>query len=219
VNGPVGTSFWVGWMGACGASWLIGWLLRLGGLPSGITMLVVGLLLGGGQWLVLRRYGISLRSWGPLTFFGWGVGALVSGLLVVGVDQSTDPTQVATDLGRQSARGGGLDPERFLIVGATVVQGTIVGAAQSLYLRRLVSRTWRWVAANAGGQAVGWTLFIWGGLDPGSIGVQFGIVTGIVMQLMLNERALAAGGKSQVRSASGSSRNNARRRGPPQRRA
>jgi hypothetical protein len=103
--------------------------------------IVAGLVLGVGQWLVLRRIGMDTR-WIGATAAGLGVG-LGLAFAIFGYGNT------AGDLA---------------LVGA--VSGLGIGFAQWWLLRELVNGSRAWIPATAAAWALGWTVTTLIGVDP-----------------------------------------------------
>ncbi len=143
---------WIQWVLACTVGWLVGWGL-LGQLSLGLTI-------GLGQWLVLRRQypGQAPGWWILASTVGWlaSWAVIVSGLLI-----PPNPGSVETLL-------------------ASTVIGAIMGVAQWLVLRRLVYRAGWWVMASV----VGWVVALSGVLGSTVVGAVLGVLTGFMLDLL-----------------------------------
>jgi hypothetical protein len=102
--------------------------------------MVVGAVIGTGQWLVARRL-LDPRTWIPATALAMGIGLAV-GAWVVGY---------GTSLGELVLMG--------------FITGIPLGAAQAYLLRDRVANAWVWAAAMPLLWALGWTVTTVGGID------------------------------------------------------
>jgi hypothetical protein len=102
--------------------------------------MVVGAVIGTGQWLVARRL-LDPRTWIPATAVAMGIGLMV-GAWVVGY---------GTSLGELALMGA--------------ITGIPLGAAQAYLLRDRVANAWIWAAAVPLLWALGWTVTTAGGID------------------------------------------------------
>jgi hypothetical protein len=102
--------------------------------------LVVGAVIGTGQWLVARRL-LNPQTWIPATAVAMGVGLLV-GAWVVGY---------GTSLGELALMG--------------FITGIPLGAAQAFLLRDRVANAWVWAVAVPLLWALGWTVTTAAGVD------------------------------------------------------
>lgn len=155
----------------------LGWLLA-GHVDSpsaaALAGVVTGAVLGGGQWLVLRRRGVTLR-WATATAVAFGIGLTV-GAAVVGYD--TDRVSLA-------------------VMGA--VSGLAVGVAQARSVRSSMSSVLTWGGTTGALWALGWVIssFV---IDPADQWPVFGASGAIVvtlMQSMFIERVLPLRPKAQ----------------------
>ena len=127
--------------------------------------LVVGAVIGTGQWLVARRLLGDPRTWIPATTVAMGVGLLV-GAWVVGY---------GTSLGELALMGA--------------ITGIPLGAAQAYLLRDRVANAWLWAAAMPLLWALGWTVTTAAGIDVerqyavfGSLGaITFMALSGVLL--------------------------------------
>lgn len=103
--------------------------------------LVVGAVIGTGQWLVARHLLGDPRAWIPATAVAMGVGLLV-GAWVVGY---------GTSLGELALMGA--------------ITGIPLGAAQAYLLRGRVANAWAWGVAMPLLWALGWTVTTAAGVD------------------------------------------------------
>jgi len=127
----IGWQFWLQWLGATSVSWVVGAILYytlnlvvLGGVGEVVGGTIWGLVVGIGQWLVLRRW---------LDRAGWWVLATAAGSLLA----------ASVDVGLQGLLGekaGGL----ILMIGL----GPGVGVLQWLFLRQQVTRAGWWLLAS-----------------------------------------------------------------------
>lgn len=187
--------FWIGWAVACGAAWLVPWLLVLGHVISGDSFAVaVSLTLAAGQSWVLRKR-VSARLWAPLTAVSWFLAFYVNGLVITGAGAALVGTSTARDLGRFYAHTGALSAPHVIFAASFVIQGAVAGALQYPLMRRLSARAFWWPLASAAGMFAGYLV---SDADVGlsSMGVQYGAVTGVVL------RYLAAPAGEEGRSAS-----------------
>lgn len=105
--------------------------------------LLVGAVLGAGQWLDLRRRVVRAWPWIPATCFGMGIGLAVGVVVVEQVGNSIAGQQINI-----VRLGIGARALSLAVVG--LVTGLSVGAAQWLaVLRRHGSPAARWIAASA----------------------------------------------------------------------
>jgi hypothetical protein len=103
--------------------------------------LVVGAVIGTGQWLVARRLLGDPRAWIPATAVAMGIGLLI-GAWAVGY---------GTSLGELALMG--------------FITGIPLGAAQAYLLRDRVANAWVWAAAMPLLWALGWTVTTAAGVD------------------------------------------------------
>ena len=201
-----GLALWVGWLLASAVGWALGWVIgrplsQVAGQPIGdafgeaaleivggaILWAVVGLFLGAGQWLVLRR-----RIQGA----GWWVLATAASLAVVGAAKwSQGPIVEAITIGTMEQVGD----SAWMTVGPLVgigmatlfegIAGLVVGLTQWLVLENQVWKAGRWVwistlawaiggmvmsalgwaLGEPGGETLMWLNSIIGGIVPGAI--------------------------------------------------
>jgi hypothetical protein len=102
--------------------------------------MVVGAVIGAGQWLVARRL-LDPRTWIPATALAMGIGLGV-GAWVVGY---------GTSLGELALMG--------------FITGIPLGVAQAYLLRDRVANAWVWGAAVPLLWALGWTVTTAGGIE------------------------------------------------------
>lgn len=153
-------------------------------LTLGIAIVgaMLGALVGGAQWLVLRQGNLRSRSWFVVTSAGMLVGfPIASWLALVGL-WTHEPLP------------------GFALAG--LVLGISVGLMQWLFLRKRMRRGVTWLLANAVGMAVGLAIggvtagplvnFLgassswWAVLVGGISGTALGPITGAVLVLLLN---------------------------------
>jgi hypothetical protein len=134
------------------------WSALIGGL-------VVGAVIGSGQWLVGRQLLGEPRAWIAVTAVAMGLGLLV-GAWVVGY---------GTSLGKLALMG--------------FITGIPLGAAQAYLLRDRVANAWVWAAAMPLLWALGWTVTTAAGVDVerqyavfGSLGaITFMALSGVLL--------------------------------------
>lgn len=134
------------WVAAVVAGWIIGFFL-CGVIEDFISTffidgLVIGSAIGVAQALVVRKRIAPAIPWVVVSIIGFGAGKFFADA----VEQAL-PGLVAVALG-----------------GAII--GLLVGVTQAVVLRNRFTRAWWWIAANAVGWAVGWTVI---GLASGSV--------------------------------------------------
>jgi hypothetical protein len=138
--------------------------------------LVVGAVIGTGQWLVARHLLGDPRAWIPATAVAMGVGLLV-GAWVVGY---------GTSLGELALMG--------------FITGIPLGAAQAYLLRDRVANAWVWAAAMPLLWALGWTVTTAAGVDVERQYAVFGAlgaITFMALSGVLLDRLRAATPSSQ----------------------
>jgi hypothetical protein len=174
-----GWRFWSAWglaflgfpLGGVAAAALVGAITTplAGALGGALTGVVIGAV----QWLVLRRRLLLTPAWIAATALGMGAGlALGIALLGTGTEGITLPL-------------------RGLITGAGI------GAAQSLLLRRKISRAPVWALVVALSWAIGWLMTRAFGVDLaqqwsvfGSSGaLLFQLLTGLTLAWLLHVRS------------------------------
>ena len=143
-------SLWFQWLLATTLGWLLGIL---------IGEIGVGVVVGIGQWLVLRQRIHQAGWWVWASTVGWAVGWA---LIVTGVVISPEA---------RSYR---------LACGWSCV-GVMLGIAQWLVLRRMVHYAGWWVLANA----IGWAIGLTGILGATVVGAVVGAVTGFALDFLL----------------------------------
>jgi hypothetical protein len=121
---------------------------------------VAGFVLGGAQWLVLRRIGADVR-WIAATAAGLGVG-LGLAIAIFGYGDS---------IGDLAIVGG--------------VSGLGIGIAQWSVLRRLVNGSMVWIPATAAAWALGWTVTTAIGVDPDDRWANFGLSGALTATVLL----------------------------------
>ena len=142
--------FWFQWLLATTLGWLLGFL---------IGEIGVGVVVGIGQWLVLRQRIHQAGLVGMASTVGWAVGWA---LIVTGVVISPEAGVIAS------------------LVAGTVL-GVMLGIAQWLVLRRMVHYAGWWVLANA----IGWAIGLTGILGATVVGAVVGAVTGFALDFLL----------------------------------
>ena len=178
-----GWRFWGAWglaflgfpLGGLASIGLIGGVESI--LDGAIGGATCGAVLGGVQWLVLRRRLSLSRSWIVATSLGMA-GGLALGVVLFGT----------------STVGSVL-----LLRGVST--GLVIGLAQWVVLRGSVPRAWVWVPTVATGWALGWAVSRAIGLDLaldfavfGSTGaLAFQALTGLVLAWLLSQRAATPG--------------------------
>src|SRR5215207_4686290 len=132
--------------------------------------MVVGAVIGTGQWLVARRL-LDAQTWIPATALAMGIGLAV-GAWVVGY---------GTSLGELALMGA--------------ITGIPLGAAQAYLLRDLLANAWVWAAAMPLLWALGWTVTTAGGIDVDQQFAVFGAsgaITFMALSGVLLDRLRAA---------------------------
>jgi len=143
-------SLWIQWVLVTTLSWIIGFLIGAG---------AVGVILGLGQWLVLRQWVREPGWWIWASTVGWGVAWI---LIITGVLLPPDAGIIAA----------------FVAGG---VLGLMLGVAQWFVLRRLVKSAGWWVF----GSIIGWALGASGIFGITVVGAVAGAVTGFALDFML----------------------------------
>jgi hypothetical protein len=132
--------------------------------------LIVGAVIGTGQWLVARRL-LDPRAWIPATAFAMGIG-LAIGAWVVGY---------GTSLGELALMG--------------FITGIPLGAAQAYLLRDRLANAWVWGAAMPLLWALGWTVSTFIGVSVDNQFAVFGAsgaITFMALSGVLLDRLRAA---------------------------
>ena len=165
--------------------WIAGFLaFPIGGaLATGVTGrindvgsaliggMVVGAVIGTGQWLVARRLIGNPQTWIPATALAMGIGLGV-GAWVVGY---------GTSLGELALMGA--------------ITGIPLGAAQAYLLRDRLANAWVWAAAMPLLWALGWTVTTAGGIDVDqqfAVFGAYGAITFMALSGVLLDRLRAA---------------------------
>jgi uncharacterized membrane protein len=133
--------------------------------------LVVGAVIGTGQWLVARRLFGNPQTWIPATAVAMGIGLGV-GAWVVGY---------GTSLGELALMGA--------------ITGIPLGAAQAYLLRDRLANAWVWAAAMPLLWALGWTVSTFIGVDVDQQFAVFGAsgaITFMALSGVLLDRLRAA---------------------------
>ncbi|MDX1577621.1 MAG: hypothetical protein R3266_04015 [Gemmatimonadota bacterium] len=116
-------------------------------LVTPIVFCIAGAVLGGSQWVALRRLARA-PLWIALTAIGLGIGITAGVVTVEQVGRLISGTQVraatASPLGLAAA---------FLALGS--LGGLALGVAQWFYLRRIFDGAWRWIGWTAGAMGLG----------------------------------------------------------------
>lgn len=185
-----------------GATLLVGVLLfgglepRIGIVPVALLGIALGALcegsiVGGLQWLVIRRPipEMRWREWATATAVGagisWALGMIPSTVMLFAPQQPPvgDDHNVA------------LAEWAILLLAAAMgaVLGAVLGGAQWVTLRRYVPRASWWVAANAIAWATGMLLvFVGTGFIPDSGTVTGGVIAAIIVCVALAGGAVGA---------------------------
>jgi hypothetical protein len=132
--------------------------------------MVVGAVIGAGQWLVARRL-LDPRTWIPATALAMGIGLGV-GAWVVGY---------GTSLGELALMG--------------FITGIPLGAAQAYLLRDRLANAWVWAAAMPLLWALGWTVTTVGGIavdQQFAVFGAYGAITFMALSGVLLDRLRAA---------------------------
>jgi hypothetical protein len=133
--------------------------------------LVVGAVIGTGQWLVARRLLGNPQAWIPATAVAMGIGLAV-GAWAVGY---------GTSLGELALMGA--------------ITGIPLGVAQAYLLRDRVANAWVWAAAMPILWALGWTVTTAGGIDVDrqfAVFGAYGAITFMALSGVLLDRLRAA---------------------------
>jgi len=161
---------WLVWVLLCTAAWALSWSTGIVGL------LLIDVVVGFFQWLVLRRYLSSIRSWVVVTGISLGL-ALPIGMIMFLIVSSN-----------QSSAAG-------------AIAGMIVGFAQRFVLHRYFANARWWTLASIIGISSGMHLgvnvfytrlhgmenFVNNGIVGAVIGVVYGIATATMLVVLLNE--------------------------------
>lgn len=135
-------SLWVSWILVTTLGWATGWAL------SGyLTEFVIGLAVGGTQWVVLRNRIEGAKWWILASALGWVAGR---GLVAVA-----------------------FTPEDLVLVGGAL--GAFLGMGQWLVLRRQAARSWWWIILSGLSSAVGMTGFLGEPLVGSIVGAATGL--------------------------------------------
>jgi hypothetical protein len=132
--------------------------------------MVVGAVIGAGQWLVARRL-LDPRTWIPATAVAMSIGLGV-GAWAVGY---------GTSLGELALMG--------------FITGIPLGAAQAYLLRDRLANAWVWAAAMPLLWALGWTVTTVGGIDVDqqfAVFGAYGAITFMALSGVLLDRLRAA---------------------------
>lgn len=171
---------WWGWMLTALAippSGYIGWLIA-GHVDSAsaaaLAGVVTGAVFGLGQWLLLRRRGVTLR-WVAATAVAFGIGLTVGGALV------------------------GFETDRVSLAVMGAVSGLAVGIAQARAVRSAMSSVLTWGGTTGALWALGWIIssFV---IDPADQWPIFGASGAIVVTLVQStfiERVLSLPARTQ----------------------
>jgi hypothetical protein len=133
--------------------------------------MIVGAVIGTGQWLVARRLLGNPQTWIAATAVAMGIGLAV-GAWVVGY---------GTSLGELALMGA--------------ITGIPLGAAQAYLLRERLANAWVWAAAMPLLWALGWTATTVGGIDVDRQFAVFGLygaITFMALSGVLLDRLRAA---------------------------
>jgi hypothetical protein len=132
--------------------------------------LIVGAVIGTGQWLVARRL-LEAKTWIPASAVAMGIGLAV-GAWVVGY---------GTSLGELALMGA--------------ITGIPLGVAQAYLLRDRVANAWVWAAAMPLLWALGWTVTTAGGINVDqqfAVFGAYGAITFMALSGVLLDRLRAA---------------------------
>ena len=152
---------WLATFAAFPPAGYLGWILA-GHVDSpsaaALAGVVTGAVLGLGQWLLLRRRGVSLR-WASATAVGLGIGLTVGAALV------------------------GFETDRVSLAVMGAVSGVTVGIAQAGAVRARRSSVLTWGGTTAALWALGWTVssFV---VDPADQWPIFGASGALVVTLV-----------------------------------
>jgi len=133
--------------------------------------MVVGAVIGTGQWLVARRLLGNPQTWIPATALAMGIGLGVGAWMV----------------------GYGTSLGELALMGA--ITGIPLGAAQAYLLRDRVANAWVWAAAMPLLWALGWTVTTAGGIDVDqqfAVFGAYGAITFMALSGVLMDRMRAA---------------------------
>ena len=132
--------------------------------------LVVGAVIGTGQWLVARRL-LDAKTWIPATAVAMSIGLAVGAWVV----------------------GYGTSLSELALMG--FITGIPLGAAQAYLLRDRVANAWVWGAAMPLLWALGWTVTTAGGIDVDqqfAVFGAYGAITFMALSGVLLDRLRAA---------------------------
>ena len=132
--------------------------------------LVVGAVIGTGQWLVARRL-LDAKTWIPATAVAMGIGLGVGAWVV----------------------GYGTSLSELALMG--FITGIPLGAAQAYLLRDRLANAWVWGAAMPLLWALGWTVTTAGGIDVDrqfAVFGAYGAITFMALSGILLDRLRAA---------------------------
>ena len=151
-------AFLAQWILATTLGWIVAW--------STTGEIGVGLVVGFGQWLVLRQW-FSGATWILMSAGGWAIAGLLVGYGLIP-----------------------LPPPGFitsLILGA--IFGAFMGFGQWLVLRRFVRNSAPWIAVSAASWAAGFS----GVLGVVFAGALAGLITGILLDWLLRNDLMEVG--------------------------
>ncbi len=156
-------------------------------------LLVPGFVLGGLQFLVLRRHVAIARTWILITALGWGLGWAMGAIVGWVVAAIVGGGQLISITG-----GSNSEPWSGVVMFGLggVIAGSVVGGLQLTLLRTHVARTGVWLQANAAAMAVGGVfvgLVMWWYYDDWGIGavlasLLYGAITGYRLMQLLRKR-------------------------------
>ena len=203
VARSVTQSFWLNWAILNGIAGAIVGALEATGLQFTATLLLTGLCLGTAQWLILRNYLRRSSRWIVVSTVAWVIGIQ----LVISLSPLIDPTiSFLTRLGAWEVFWLNLIQQPLCLL--------ILGTAQGFILHQLHRPTRDSVMTWVAGSAIGGLLQ--GGMSAAScaaicpaltqigqaafatavvygIGwISYGVITGIVMQHLLQNRSMEA---------------------------